>query len=129
MAEKKQKQAGIPFKELPVYLKVLRIVFLVLFIIGMTFELVAMILCIDNPYNWPLHIPALSILFPALAVAIVNFVLEKKYREKLEAKKAAEQPAEENKEPNKVEEGVWYCSECGARNTGKFCVKCGKAKE
>ena len=131
MAEKKQKQVGIPFKELPVYLKVLRIVFLVLFIIGMTFEIVAMILSIDNPYNWPLHIPALSILFPALAVAIVNFVLEKKYREKLEAKKAA-QPAEENKEieakPTSTNNEVWFCPECGTKNEGAFCSNCGFKK-
>lgn len=132
MAEKKQKQVGIPFKELPVYLKVLRIVFLVLFIIGMTFEIVAMILCIDNPYNWPLHIPALSILFPALAVAIINFVLEKKYREKLEAKKAAEQPAAENKESEaklaSTNNEVWFCPECGTKNEGAFCSNCGFKK-
>ena len=130
MAEK-SKKPKISFKELPVYLKVLRIVFLVLFIIGMTFEIVAMILSIDNPYNWPLHIPALSILFPALAVAIVNFVLEKKYREKLEAKKAA-QPAEENKEteakPVSTNNEVWFCPECGTKNEGAFCSNCGSKK-
>ena len=37
----------------------------------------------------------------------------------------AEQPQQE---PQKPAEGTWYCPECGAPNTGKFCVKCGAKK-
>ena len=138
MAEK-SKKPKISFKELPVYCKVLRIVFLVLFIIGMTFEIVAMILCIDNPYNWPLHIPALSILFPALAVAIVEYVLEKKWLERKMAQGDVPEQAAEKKDGEPVKEEakpeqtsnnneVWFCPECGTKNEGAFCSNCGFKK-
>jgi len=31
-------------------------------------------------------------------------------------------------EVKKQEDDVWYCSQCGSRNTTDFCVKCGTKK-
>ena len=50
MAEKKRKQVGIPFKELPVYCKIIRIVTSVLLCLGAIQTLIGGILMIENPY-------------------------------------------------------------------------------
>lgn len=127
MAEKKK---GLTFKELPVYCKILRIVFLVLFGLGTIQMLIGMILSIDNPGCWPITLGALGFLIPAIVVAIINLNLEKKYKAKLDAQQPSEHApkAEEVKAEQPKVEDSWICPNCGATMTGKFCHKCGTKK-
>ena len=127
MAEKKK--AGLTFKQLPVYCKILRIVMLVLLFLGMTQMIIGTVL-----NAWGVTLGALAFIVPAIAVAIVDIILEKKYKEKLEAQKPveeapkAEEPkVEQHQEQPKVEDS-WVCPKCGATMTGKFCHKCGTKK-
>jgi len=32
-------------------------------------------------------------------------------------------------EDSKTESQIWFCTNCGTKNSGKFCMNCGKAKE
>ena len=141
MAEENNKKNNkmIPFKELPVRFKVLRIVFIAV-------ELPGLIMVIIGT---ALGIAGLGVLFgglftfmiPALVIAIIDFNLEKKYRESLEAQKDNPQPVKE--EPKAIESAAqkepelepkqepesapdsWICPNCGAKVQGKFCVECG----
>ena len=96
MAEKKRKQVGIPFKELPVYCKIIRIVTSVLLCLGAIQTLIGGILMIENPYLWGVTIGALGFLIPALVLAIIELNLEKKI--------LARREAEGQTQPQQVEE-------------------------
>ena len=130
MANKNNKQK-FSFKELPVYCKVLRIVAAVLMCIGAIWLIIAAIVCIENPYAFGLYFGALGFLIPACAVAIVEFVLEKKWLERRQAQgdvqpqqveKKKVEPAEQTSEPQKA---TWECPNCGEHNEGNFCKSCG----
>ena len=132
MAEKK-KFKGIPFKELPVYCKIIRIITSVLLLLGATQTLIGAILMINNPYLWGISIGALGFLIPALVLAIVEMNLEKKILARREAEGGTQpQPTEDKKVESqpvpKSQDNGWYCPNCGAHNTGKFCSKCGTKK-
>ena len=127
MAEKKRKQVGIPFKELPVYCKIIRIVTSVLLCLGAIQTLIGGILMIENPYLWGVTIGALGFLIPALVLAIVEMNLEKKILARREAEGGQPQ-AEAPKAEEKPQGNGWYCPNCGAHNEGKFCSKCGTKK-
>lgn len=140
MAEKKKNQM-LPFKELPVRFKVLRIVFVCLELPGMIMAIVGTALGVAG--IGVLISGILTFLVPGLIVAIIDFKLETKYRNELEAKKAnGEAPAPEAKaEPAPVIENKpepqpelapasdgWVCPNCGAHVKGNFCVECGTKK-
>lgn len=58
---------------------------------------------------------------------IVAYILIK--RSELKNKQEpAPAPVEEKKQPLGVEEGVWYCPECGTKNRCAFCSECGTKK-
>ena len=122
------KKPKFSFKELPIYCKILRIVAAVLMVIGAIWLIIAAIVSINNPYMFGLYFGALSFLIPACAAAIVEFVLEKKWNEKRMAEGGQSQPAPEKKEEPKTTKDGWYCTNCGAYNTGNFCEKCGTKK-
>ena len=127
MADNKKK--GLTFKELPVACKVLRIVYLVLFLSGMIPLLIGMILSIDNPGAWPITLSALGFLIPALVVIIIELNLEKKYKASPDAQVEEKKTEPSKEETPKVEpKETWICPNCGAEMTGKFCHKCGTKK-
>ncbi len=130
MAEK-AKKPKFTFKELPVYCKILRIVAAVLMVFGALSLIPALIICMENPAGWGLYFISLSFLIPACVVAIVEFVLEKKWSERKMADGGQPQQVEEKKaegpkaEAPKQQDGGWECPNCGAHNEGKFCSSCG----
>ena len=131
MAEKKRKQVGIPFKELPVYCKIIRIVTSVLLCLGAIQTLIGGILMIENPYLWGVTIGALGFLIPALVLAIIEMNLEKKILARREAEgqtqpqQVEEKKAESAEAPKAEAKETWICPNCGAEVSGKFCNKCG----
>ena len=79
----------------------------------------------------PDHVHMLVEIPPKMSVSgFVGYLIENKGEQAQETKiepvtaKAEEKP----QEPQRPAEGTWYCPECGAPNTGKFCVKCGTKK-
>ena len=133
MANKNNKQK-FSFKELPVYCKILRIVAAVLMCIGAIWLIIAAIVCIENPYAFGLYFGALGFLIPACAVAIVEFVLEKKWLERRQAQgdvqpQQVEEKKAESAEAPKVEtKETWICPNCGEHNEGNFCKSCGSKR-
>lgn len=130
MANKNNKQK-FSFKELPVYCKVLRIVAAVLMCIGAIWLIIAAIVCIENPYAFGLYFGALGFLIPACAVAIVEFVLEKKWLERRQAQgdvqpqQVEEKKVEPAEQPSEAQKSEWVCPNCGEHNEGNFCKSCG----
>ena len=139
MAEKKKNQM-LPFKELPVRFKVLRIVFICLELPGMIMAVIGTALGVAG--IGVLISGILTFLVPGLVVAIIDFKLETKYRKELEAKqangeaptpkaKAEPTPVIENKpapQPEPQPADGWICPNCGAHVKGNFCVECGTKK-
>ena len=133
MANKNNKQK-FSFKELPVYCKILRIVAAVLMCIGAIWLIIAAIVCIENPYAFGLYFGALGFLIPACAVAIVEFVLEKKWLERRQAQgdvqpqQVEEKKAETVEAPKAETKETWICPNCGEHNEGNFCKSCGSKR-
>lgn len=134
MAEKKRKQVGIPFKELPVYCKIIRIVTSVLLCLGAIQTLIGGILMIENPYLWGVTIGALGFLIPALVLAIVEMNLEKKILARREAEgqtqpqQVEEKKVESAEAPKAETKETWICPNCGEHNDGNFCKSCGSKR-
>ena len=133
MAEKK-KYKGIPFKELPVYCKIIRIVTSVLLCLGAIQTLIGGILMIENPYLWGVTIGALGFLIPALVLAIIELNLEKKILARREAEgqtqpqQVEEKKAESVEAPKAETKETWICPNCGEHNEGNFCKSCGSKR-
>ena len=133
MAEKK-KYKGIPFKELPVYCKIIRIVTSVLLCLGAIQTLIGGILMIENPYLWGVTIGALGFLIPALILAIIELNLEKKILARREAEgqtqpqQVEEKKAESTEAPKAETKETWICPSCGEHNEGNFCKSCGSKR-
>ena len=101
--DKKDKNKGrlLPFKELPVYCKVLRIVFVVFLLYGTILTIIGSATGVSGI---GLTIGGLvSGILPALVIIIIDYNLEKKYSLKLDAQKEAE-PQVVKEEPKPVEE-------------------------
>lgn len=81
MAEKRKK-SGLAWKECPIYIKILRIAYMVIMVPALVLMIVAGIMTDISPYNWPMWIPPIVILLHALVIIIIWLVLEKKYIEK-----------------------------------------------
>ena len=124
----KKEKPKFSFKELPVYCKILRIVAAVLMVIGAIWLIIAAIICIDNPGAFGLYFTSLGFLIPACAVAIVEFVLEKKWLERRKAQGLDQPQQVEEKKEEPAQEALkasWECPNCGTHNEGNFCKNCG----
>lgn len=101
MAEEKKKNKLLPFKELPVYCKILRIVFLVLTLYGVTMTVIGTALGIAG--IGILIAGLVSGLLPALAIILIDFSLEKKYVARRDGQVSPKEPKAIEEQP-KAEE-------------------------
>ena len=132
MKEEKKKYKNIPFKSLPVGIKVCRIVTAALYATAVPPLIIGMVLsgtlaCI-GPY-----VTAIILMVAGLIVLLVS---ESQLKKKIASGEFV--PPEPGQEPEKKEEvkqeqasnnnEVWFCPECGTKNEGAFCSNCGFKK-
>ncbi len=135
MKEEKKKYKNIPFKYLPVGIKICRIVTAALYGTAMIPLIIAIVL-MAAVEGMAFIGPMITALIFMIAGLIVLLVSESQLKKKIASGEFV--PPEPGQEPEKKQEvkqeqasnnnEVWFCPECGTKNEGAFCSNCGFKK-
>lgn len=143
MAKEKKKYKGVPFKYLPVGHKVCRIIAAALYLTAVPPLIVGMVFSIEFSGTTACVGPLITACLFMIAGLIVFLVSESKVKKllaegKIVVPEPGQQPVKQEDKSQEVKqeqpkaeasgEEVWFCPECGHKNTGEFCVECGTKK-